>query len=64
MQVHPGDEYARRVENDNGKTEMWYILGADEGAGIYCGFKRDTDKAEFLAKVKDGTVEDFSTLFP
>ena len=29
VQVHPDDEYARRVENDNGKTEMWYILGAD-----------------------------------
>lgn len=58
VQVHPGDEYARRVENDNGKTEMWYIVGSDDGAGIYCGFKRDLDKEEFLAKVKDGTVEE------
>ena len=64
VQVHPDDEYARRVENDNGKTEMWYILGADEGAGIYCGFKRDTDKEEFLAKVKDGTVEELLNFIP
>ncbi len=64
VQVHPGDEYARRVENDNGKTEMWYILGADDGAGIYCGFKRDTDKEEFLAKVKDGTVEELLNFIP
>lgn len=34
VQVHPDDEYARRVEGDNGKTEMWYILQADEGAGF------------------------------
>ena len=51
VQVHPDDEYARRVEGDSGKTEMWYILQADEGAGIYCGFARDTAKEEFLEKV-------------
>lgn len=50
VQVHPDDEYARRVENDNGKTEMWYILQADEGAGIYCGFSRNTSREEFWIK--------------
>lgn len=64
VQVHPADEYARRVENDNGKTEMWYIISADEGAGIYCGFKRATAKEEFLRKVKDGTVEELLNFIP
>lgn len=64
VQVHPDDEYARRVEQDNGKTEMWYILSADEGAGIYCGFRRDTTKEEFLAKVADGTVEELLNFIP
>lgn len=64
VQVHPNDEYARRVEGDNGKTEMWYILSADEGAGIYCGFRRNTDKTEFLSKVKDGTVEELLNFIP
>lgn len=64
VQVHPDDAYARRVENDNGKTEMWYILGADEGAGIYCGFKRDTSREEFLSKVNDGTVEELLNFIP
>ncbi len=64
VQVHPDDEYAHRVENDNGKTEMWYIVNADEGAGIYCGFQRDTTKAEFLAKVQDGTVEELLNFIP
>ncbi len=64
VQVHPDDEYARRVENDNGKTEMWYIVQADEGAGIYCGFRRDTTKEEFLAKVQDGTVEELLNFIP
>lgn len=64
VQVHPGDEYARRVEGDNGKTEMWYIVEADEGAGIYCGFKRDTRKEEFVKKVQDGTVEELLNFIP
>lgn len=64
VQVHPDDEYARRVEDDNGKTEMWYIISADEGAGIYCGFREDVDKTQFLAKVKDGSVEECLNFIP
>lgn len=64
VQVHPNDEYARRVEGDNGKTEMWYVLAAEEGAGICCGFKRDTDKEEFFEKVKEGTVEELLNFIP
>lgn len=33
VQVHPNDEYARRVEGDNGKTEMWYIGRRRRGRG-------------------------------
>ena len=43
---------------------MWYIISADDGAGIYCGFKRDTNKEEFLAKVKDGTVAELLNFIP
>lgn len=64
VQVHPDDGYARRVEGDNGKTETWYILQAEEGAGIYCGFKRDISRGEFLEKVKDGTVEELLNFIP
>lgn len=64
VQVHPNDEYARRVENDNGKTETWYIVQADEDAGIYCGFRRDTTKEEFLQKVANGTVEELLNFIP
>ena len=64
VQVHPNDDYAQKYEHDNGKTEMWYIISADEGAGIYCGFKRDTNKEEFLEKVKDGTVEELLNFIP
>ena len=29
VQVHPNDEYAKRVENDLGKTEAWYVVDAE-----------------------------------
>ena len=64
VQVHPNDDYAQTHEGDNGKTEMWYIVQADDGAGIFCGFKRDTSKEEFLQKVKDGTVEELLNFIP
>ena len=58
VQVHPSDEYALKNENSFGKTEMWYILEAKEGAGIYLGFKRDTTKEEVEQKIKDNTLVD------
>lgn len=64
VQVHPNDEYARRVENDNGKTETWYVLEAEEGSGIYCGFKKNTSREEFTEKVKEGEVEELLNFIP
>ena len=43
IQVHPSDDYALKYENSYGKTEMWYIVEAEEGAGIYLGFNKDVD---------------------
>ena len=57
VQVHPSDDYALKYENSYGKTESWYIVEAEEGAGIYCGFKRDTNKEEFLQSLASGEVE-------
>ena len=58
VQVHPSDEYALKNENSFGKTEMWYILEANKGAGIYLGFKRDVTKEEVKQKIEDNTLVD------
>ena len=47
VQVHPSDEYALRHEDSLGKTEMWYVVDAQVGAGIYLGMKRDVTLEEF-----------------
>lgn len=64
VQVHPDDEYARIHEGDNGKTEMWYVISAEEGAGIYCGFKRDVTKEEFIQKINEDKVLDLLNFIP
>ena len=35
VQVHPNDEYALANEGQYGKTEMWYVVDAEPGAGRY-----------------------------
>ncbi len=64
VQVHPNDEYARRMENDNGKTEMWYVIAAEREAGIYCGFRRDTSREEFLKALAEGRAEELLNFIP
>ena len=56
VQVHPDDDYARRVEGSWGKTEMWYVLSARKGAGLVYGFKRDVEEEEVRTAVQNGTV--------
>jgi mannose-6-phosphate isomerase len=59
VQVHPGDEYAQRVEHQpNGKTESWYVLAAEPDASIVLGWNRATARGEYLERVKDGSLAD------
>lgn len=57
VQVHPSDAYALEHEGQYGKTEMWYVVEAEPGAGLYMGLNRPATKEEFAAAVADGTVE-------
>ncbi len=56
VQVHPSDDYALKYENSFGKTEMWYIVEAEEGAGIYLGFNRDVTKEEYETAIKENRL--------
>ena len=53
VQVHPSDSYALKNENSFGKTEMWYIVEAEEGAGIYLGFNQTVTKEEYEQAIKE-----------
>lgn len=58
IQVHPDNEYALRVEKEYGKTEMWYILDAEEGASLYYGTNTEITKEEFREKIENDTILD------
>lgn len=56
IQVHPDDEYAMTHEGEYGKTEMWYIMDADEGSYLYYGFNRNITKEEYEKRIADNTL--------
>ncbi len=58
IQVHPDDKYARTVEGQFGKTEMWYVADCEEGAFLYHGFSKDISKEEFGERIENGTLLD------
>lgn len=59
VQVHPDDAYARKYENDLGKTEMWYVLEAEEGAQLVYGFNQDLTKEAFKESIENNTLSDY-----
>ena len=62
VQVHPSDDYALANENSFGKTEMWYVVEADEGAGLYVGFKRPVTKEEYERAIAENTLTELSNV--
>ena len=57
VQVHPDDDFAREREGQNGKTEMWYVIDADEGAQLIYGFKHNVDEQILKTAVETGTLD-------
>lgn len=57
VQVHPDDEYAKENEGDNGKTEMWYVIDAEEGASLIYGFKHKVTEEILRYAVETGTLD-------
>ncbi len=55
IQVHPDDELAKQRHNSFGKTEMWYVISAKEGAGLYSGFSKTITPDEYVKTVEDNT---------
>lgn len=57
VQVHPDDDYARANEHQNGKTEMWYVVEAEEGASLTFGFAHPVTEELLRASVAAGTLD-------
>lgn len=60
VQVHPTDEYAKKHEHGaSGKTEMWYIIEAENNAELIYGFYDDITKQQLAKNVYNGEIEKY-----
>ena len=64
IQVHPSDDYAISNENSYGKTEMWYVVEADENAGIYLGLNKSVTTTEFETAIANNTLTSILNYIP
>ncbi|MEE4257426.1 MAG: type I phosphomannose isomerase catalytic subunit [Bacteroidales bacterium] len=56
IQVHPDDELAARRKIGRGKTEMWYVLGADDKAQLISGFSQKLNQQAYLRHLENKTL--------
>lgn len=56
IQVHSNDEMAQREHGKMGKSEMWYVIKAADGAHLYAGFKQEITPEEYQKRIADGTI--------
>ncbi|MDC8004512.1 mannose-6-phosphate isomerase [Aureisphaera galaxeae] len=56
VQLHPDDEVAKERHDSFGKTEMWYIMDADEGARLILGFNGEMDKSRYVEHLSKGEI--------
>ena len=59
LQVHPDNELAQKRHGCFGKTEMWYVVQADDGAQLINGFVHALPKEKYASAVEDGTILDY-----
>lgn len=64
IQVHPNDELAKERHNSFGKTEMWYVMQADEGSRIIVGFNHKSSAQEYLEKLESKQLIDILNQVP
>jgi mannose-6-phosphate isomerase len=58
IQVHPNDVLAKKKHSSCGKTEMWYIFQADEGAKLNVGFNKLVDQETYLKHLQENTLNE------
>lgn len=58
IQLHPNDKLAQERHNSFGKTEMWYVMQADDKANLIVGFQKDSDKEEYVQHLENKKLLD------
>ena len=56
IQLHPNDTLAAERHNSFGKTEMWYVMQADEDANLIVGFNQTVTPKIYLKHLEEKTL--------
>ncbi|MDR0227813.1 MAG: class I mannose-6-phosphate isomerase [Flavobacteriaceae bacterium] len=56
IQLHPSNELAAKRHQTFGKTEMWYVMAADEGARVVVDFKEGVTESDYLRHLENKTL--------
>ena len=56
VQLHPDDRIAKAKHNCMGKTEMWYILNAEQDGFIIADFNKEMSQKAYLESVKNKSI--------
>jgi len=56
IQLHPDDKMAMAKHDSFGKTEMWYVMDADQEARLTLGFKEACDKFAFAKAIQNNRL--------
>ena len=58
IQLHPHDDLAKKRHNSFGKTEMWYVMQADEKANLIVGFQEEVTSEEYKRHLENKSLTD------
>lgn len=56
IQLHPNDDLAMQRHQSFGKTEMWYVMQADQGARVVVDFKDQVTQDDYLHHLQQKTL--------
>lgn len=64
VQVHPSNFYAKNMEKDTGKKEMWYVLDCKKNSKIIYGFNDKVKSKKDLKDVNEDNILSFINYVP
>lgn len=64
IQLHPNDELAKKRHNSFGKTEMWYVMQADEDSRLIVGMKKEVTQSDYLHHLENNKILDLLNQYP
>ncbi len=59
VQVHPSDKTALRSADEQGKTEIWYIVAAKPGSELIFGLNQDLDRSYLKKAINNKKLSEY-----